>query len=87
MTIVFIILVIFAYTFISLACITCPICIAFNADGFEFLNPITIYNTIKVNIFGTILITILFNTILAPYAIGYWVYKICTIGRNKEIKE
>lgn len=83
MTIVLIIIAIFVYAFISFACIACPIAIACNADGFEFLNPIIIYNTIKVNIFGTILITILLNTILAPYAIGYWVYKVCTVGRKK----
>ena len=70
------------YIFIS-TCIACTIGIACNADGFEFLNPIMIYNTIKVNILGTILITILLNTILAPYAICYWVYKACTIGRKK----
>ena len=83
MTIVLIIVAIIIYAFISFVCIACPIGIACNADGFEFLNPIIIYNTIKVNIFGTILITILLNTILAPYAICYWVYKVCTVGRKK----
>lgn len=82
MTIVLIIVAIFVYIFISL-CIACFVGIACNANGFEFLNPIMIYNTIKVNIFGTILITILLNTILAPYAICYWVYKVCTVGRKK----
>ena len=83
MTVVLTIIAIFVYAFMSLACIACPIGIACSADGFEFLNPIVIYNTIKVNIFGTILITILLNTILAPYAISYWVYKVCTVGRKK----
>lgn len=83
MTIALTIVAIIIYIFISFVCIVCPIAIACNADGFEFLNPIIIYNTIKVNIFGTILITILLNTILAPYALCYWVYKVCTVGRKK----
>ncbi|MBO5424071.1 MAG: hypothetical protein J6A25_01000 [Lachnospiraceae bacterium] len=76
------IIAIFMYMFISLG-IACFIGVSCNAAGFEFFNPVVIYNTIKVNIFGTILITILLNTILAPYAIGYWVYKACTVGRKK----
>ena len=83
MTIMLSFVAILMYILISLACISCPIGIALNANGFEFLNPRVIYKNIKVNIFGTILITILLNTILAPYAVCYWVYKICTVGRTK----
>lgn len=83
MTIVLILVAILMYIVVSLAFISCPIGIAFDANGFEFLNPIVIYKNIKVNIFGTILITILLNTILAPYAICYWMYKVCTVGRKK----
>lgn len=50
--------------------------------GFAFVNPCWIYHNVKVNIFGVIFITILANFLVAPYAIGYWLYKLCTIGRR-----
>lgn len=53
-----------------------------DAEGFEFVNPIYLYNQIKVNWFGVILLTLIWHMLFAPFAIGYWFYKLCTVGRN-----
>lgn len=52
------------------------------ADGLEFLNPIYIYEQVRVNWFGAIMV-MLFYTALCPLAaICYWFYKLCTVGRR-----
>lgn len=48
----------------------------------SFVNPIVIYNKIKVNWFGAWLLAIVCNVILPVIAISYWTYKICTVGRK-----
>lgn len=49
---------------------------------FDFFNPCWIYAHVRVNIIGCILLTICIH-ILSPFvAIGYWIYKICTVGRK-----
>ena len=48
----------------------------------SFVNPIVIYNSIKVNWFGAWLLAIVCNVALPVVAIPYWVYKICTVGRD-----
>lgn len=54
----------------------------FTTDCFDFFNPCWIYAHVRVNIIGCILLTI-FTNILSPIvAIGYWIYKICTVGRK-----
>ena len=58
------------------------VCDGLNTDGFEFVNPIWIYKRFKVNWFGTIFLMIVFNILALPFAIGYWFYKLCTVGRN-----
>lgn len=50
--------------------------------GFSIVNPMVIYNNIKVNWFGVVILTILINIFLPIMAIMYWMYKLCTIGRN-----
>lgn len=52
-----------------------------DSANFSFVNPIVIYNHIKVNWFGTWLLAIVFNVLFPAIAIPYWIYKICTIGR------
>lgn len=52
------------------------------AEGFEFVNPIYLYNQIRVNWFGAILLALIWNILFAPYAIFYWLYKLCTVGRR-----
>lgn len=48
----------------------------------SFVNPIVIYNKIKVNWFGAWLLAIVCNVTLPVMAIPYWIYKICTVGRE-----
>ena len=53
-------------------------------ESFEWdnLNPIYIYKRRNVNWFGAILLTI-FGSLLCPIAtVGYWFYKLCTVGRR-----
>lgn len=45
------------------------------------INPVKIYRANKVNIFGCILLTLLLHLIFPYYAIIYWIYKLCTVGR------
>ena len=55
---------------------------AMDTDSMEFVNPIYLYNRFKVNWFGAILMFLFFNVLTLPFAICYWVYKLCTVGRN-----
>ena len=53
-----------------------------NLDSIPYLiNPVVIYRENKVNIVGCILLTLLRHLIFPYYAIIYWIYKLCTIGR------
>lgn len=54
----------------------------FNAEGFEFVNPIHIYKNSKMNIFGAIFVSILMSLICPIGTIIYWIYKLCTVGRK-----
>lgn len=51
-------------------------------DDFSYVNPIKIYKTYRVNYFGAALICIIYNLLCPIGSIGYWFYKICTIGRK-----
>jgi hypothetical protein len=55
-----------------------------NCRGLEFLNPIFLYNTHRINIFGVLFICLFYNLLQPIASIGYWFYKLCTIGRKKE---
>lgn len=50
--------------------------------GLSFLNPNTLYETGKVNWFGAYFLGILLSLIFAHYALIYWIYKLCTLGRR-----
>ena len=51
-------------------------------DSIPYLiNPVEIYKENNVNIFGCILLTLLGHLMFPYYAIIYWIYKLCTIGR------
>lgn len=61
------------------------LCIFIMRSGFfDFFNPCWIYAHIRVNIIGCILLTIFTNILSLVIAIGYWIYKICTVGRKYE---
>lgn len=49
----------------------------------DFLNPVWIWNNFQVNIFGCIMLTLLFNLLIPLVSLCYWFYKLCTIGRRK----
>ena len=56
--------------------------LAKKAEGFEMLNPIWIYNIIRVNWLGAFVIALFFNVLCPIGAIGYWLYKAFTVGRR-----
>lgn len=51
-------------------------------DDLSYVNPIKIYKTYRVNYFGAALICIIYNLLCPIGSIGYWIYKICTVGRK-----
>ena len=53
-----------------------------NTDGFEYVNPIYIYKYNHVNWFGAIVVAIIYSAICPLGTIGYWCYKLCTVGRK-----
>lgn len=52
------------------------------ALGVEFLNPLVIYQQVRVNWFGAFFLAILYNAMSPLIAVGYWIYKLCTVGRK-----
>lgn len=56
---------------------------AFDELGLAWLNPLFIYKNIGVNWFGAVLLALVVNVIFVPYAILYWLYKLCTVGRSE----
>ena len=50
--------------------------------GLQWINPIVIYNNVPVNWFGCIVLTILAHIAAGPWAVFYWFYKLCTVGRK-----
>ena len=55
----------------------------FFIENFDSIyNPLVIYEDFEVNIFGCILLTLLFHILLLPPALFYWLYKLCTVGRK-----
>lgn len=51
-------------------------------DDFSFMNPIKIYRAYRVNYFGAAVLCVIYNLLCPIGSIGYWFYKICTIGRK-----
>lgn len=52
-------------------------------DYFEIFNPIRNYKRWEnMNWFGVILFTTLLNLICPILSIGFWFYKLCTVGRK-----
>ena len=49
---------------------------------FWHLDPKDIYEWHRVNIFGCIVLTILFNLCMPVVSVGYWFYRLCTVGRE-----
>ena len=51
-------------------------------EGFEYVNPIHIYKYNHVNWFGAIVVATIYSFICPLGTIGYWCYKLCTVGRK-----
>ena len=52
------------------------------AQGWEFVNPLHIYKHNRLNWFGTILLALWYNLLCPIMSLGYWFYKLCTVGRR-----
>lgn len=52
------------------------------SEGMEFVNPVWLYKRFEVNWFGVACITLIFSVITLPFAVAYWFYKLCKVGRK-----
>ena len=50
--------------------------------GIEFVNPLVIYGRTKVNWFGAFFLATLYGMMCPICTTGYWLYKLCTVGRK-----
>ncbi len=49
--------------------------------GFQCFNPFWLHREYsKLNWFGCFLVALVLNILCPPITIGYWIYKLCTIG-------
>lgn len=70
------------WSFLGL-CLLCIIPYTKHADELrDVFNPAGIYENTKVNIFGCIILTILFNILCPAMTIYYWFRWLCTVGRK-----
>ena len=53
-----------------------------DTKGFEFVNPIWWYRNYPVNPFGATMCALGFTILCPIMTIGYWFYKLCTVGRR-----
>ena len=51
-------------------------------EGLEFVNPVWWYRNYPVNPFGAAMCALGFTIICPVMTIGYWFYKLCTVGRK-----
>ena len=51
-------------------------------EGVEFVNPVWWYRNYPVNPFGAIMGALGFTILCPIFALGYWFYKLCTVGRR-----
>ncbi len=48
----------------------------------HILIPIKLYKHYKINYFGCFWVTLFVNLLCPLFTIGFWFYKLCTIGRK-----
>lgn len=54
------------------------------SDRLDFFNPVINYKLwTSMNWFGVLIFTILLNVLCPVIAVGYWFYKLCTVGRKR----
>lgn len=51
-------------------------------QGLNWLSPLYIYDKVKVNWFGCLLLTILVNALCPLATFCYWFYRLCKVGRK-----
>ena len=76
-------IIIFLYVTVHIA-VLFLLCItdAYGDNGFAWVNPLFIYRNAKVNWFGASLLALIANLSIPCYAIIYWIYKLCVVGRK-----
>lgn len=52
------------------------------SEGLEFVNPIFVYKHNRVNWFGAIVVASAYGLVCPIATLGYWFYKLCTVGRK-----
>ena len=81
------IILLFFYVILNVVALMIMVPASIQGNGnFSFVNPIVIYEHVRVNWFGAILICILLNLLLPAISIPYWIYKLVTVGRSKDDK-
>ena len=70
------------YLIVLVPTIACILMSAFQTDSVKYLNPVYLYRRFRVNWFGLAVLTIVLNVLIAPVALCYWFYKLCTVGRR-----
>lgn len=48
----------------------------------EIIIPANLYDALPVNWFGAWFLAIIANIVGLPFVIGFWIYQLCTIGRE-----
>mgnify|MGYP000857171174 FL=1 len=48
----------------------------------KIFNPKNLYRETKLNYFGTLIVATFFNITFLPYAIIYWFWVLCHVGRK-----
>lgn len=48
----------------------------------KIFNPQNLYRKTKLNYFGTLIVATLLNITFLPYAIIYWFWVLCHVGRK-----
>lgn len=52
-------------------------------DSLAIVNPCVVYSYNKeVNWFGAVVLAFVFTALCPVGAVGYWFYKLCTVGRK-----
>ncbi len=71
------------YLFLG-AIIFCGVASSFTDTGFqvEIANPLWWYRNYKLNWFGAFIVGLFFTLVCLPISLGYWIYKIFTVGRK-----
>lgn len=83
MVVLYIILVLVIATLIVSNCLMIPYAFSNGMDALEeYFNPFVLYKIHKVNVFGSIVLMLLWNVVFAPHSLYFWFYKLCTVGRG-----